>query len=94
MPNYNVTVSTEFTTEVTANSPEEAARSMELISNDENEIILNVLRVEEIIPPSPSGYTSLRDFHRTPSRNESNEYSRFCQTESTPTYIRFSSSLN
>ena len=76
MPNYNVTVSTEFTMEVTADSPEAAAQAFEVIPNNENEIILNILKVEEInIPDFTSGeYVSLRSFHEATRPTADNSY--------------------
>jgi hypothetical protein len=64
MSNYIVTVNIREDLEVTANSAEEAVRSIELISNDENQINIEILNVTEVRPPSPvSTYTSLKSIY-------------------------------
>lgn len=83
MPNYNVTFTTTFTSEVTANSPEEAIEAIHLISNDENNFDITVVDVEEILPPVSQSYVSLREFHNSQAmqteaqENDTNSYVRF-----------------
>ena len=80
MPSYNVTVSTEFTMQVDANSPEEAANSFTSIPNEENDFSISIVSVEEILPqrtaPAPGEYVSLRSFHNNQSQ-EQNNYNAF-----------------
>lgn len=96
MPNYNVTFTTTFTSEVTANSPEEAIEAIQLISNDENNFDITVVDVQEISPPVSQRYVSLREFHNLQAvesetqENVTNGYVRFVTptTEDIPsTYI-------
>lgn len=83
MPNYNVTFTTTFTSEVTANSPEEAIEAIQIISNDENNLDITVVDVEEIRPPVPQGYVSLREFHNMQTTQTQN------QENPTAGYVRF-----
>ena len=96
MPNYNVTFTSTFTSQVTANNPDEAANAIELIANDENDIDVTVINVEEILPEIQTTYVSLRDFHNSQLEQEnqngaSSSYVRFVSTPSvtTTTYSPF-----
>ena len=81
MPNYNVTFTTTFTSEVNANSPEEAIDAIQIVSNNEEGIDIDIVAIEEILPPVSQGYVSLREFHN----------SQTVQNQQQPTdgYVRF-----
>tara|TARA_B100000902_G_C27212499_1_gene865174 strand:+ start:310 stop:606 length:297 start_codon:yes stop_codon:yes gene_type:complete len=80
MPSYNVTVSTEFTMQVDANSPEEAVNSFTSIPNEENDLSISIVSVEEIRPQTrvtgSDEYVSLRSFHNSQAQ-EQNNYNAF-----------------
>ena len=96
MPNYNVTFTSTFTSQVTANNSDEAAKAIELIANDENDIDVTIVNVEEILPEVQSTYVSLREFHNSQLEEENQDntssgYVRFVSTPSvnTSTYSPF-----
>jgi hypothetical protein len=86
MPNYNVTFTTTFTSEVNANTPEQAIEAIEAISNDGNDFNITVVNIEEILPPISQSYVSLREFHNLQAAQTQN------QENSTNNYVRFTTS--
>lgn len=85
MPKYIVTINLQEDLEVTANSAQEAVKSIELIANDENQINLTIMNVEEVIPPpSLNTYTSLKSIHASTTKEP--EYARL--TTITKAYTR------
>ena len=98
MPDYNVTFTTTFTSEVSANTSDEAIRAIELISNDDNNFDISIVSVEEILPPPVSTqtneYVSLRSFHSTPQQENETTYNAFVSpTTASSSYTRLVPSI-
>lgn len=102
MPNYNVTVSTEFVLTVSAENSEEAAALCSLnlfettnlkeTAEDIEDVTFQIVNVEEISPPLPNNsgeYTSLREHYS--SLNQSNSVN---ESSSNNNYSRFTKGYN
>lgn len=99
MPNYNVTVSTEFVLSVSAENSEQAAAlcSLNLFENtnlkehadDIDDVTFSIVSVEEVPPALPSntgGYVSLRDHYLATTQNNTSNTSNNSYTRLTNNY--------